>query len=50
MSFTIALTDERWDLLASLFDPPSRPGLLLNIRSSVLRGYVGADNVVVATT
>jgi hypothetical protein len=27
MSLTIALTDEPWDLLADLFDPPGRLGL-----------------------
>ena len=26
MSFAIALTDEQWELVADLFDPPGRPG------------------------
>jgi hypothetical protein len=26
MSFAIALSDEQWDLVADLFDPPGRRG------------------------
>jgi transposase len=32
MSFAIALTDEQWELVADLFDPPGRRGVPAQIR------------------
>jgi hypothetical protein len=38
MSFAIALTDEQWELVADLFDPPGRRGAPAQIpRRQLLR-------------